>query len=124
MNTALLKRAFLIDGLGCLASVVLLVGAAAFLSGPLGLGAGFLQAAGWLLLPVTLLFFWIARTGSRPLGTLGVAGNAAWVVASAVAIPVMQPTALGALAIAGQAAAVAVIAWFEYQGLKRAASVA
>lgn len=119
MNDVMLKRAFLVDGVGSMASVALLVGGAKALSGPLGLSETFLTATGWVLLPVALLFFWIARTGSRPLALLGVVGNEAWVVASVIAIPVLQPTLLGASVIAGQAAAVAAIAWFEYRGLKR-----
>jgi hypothetical protein len=120
MDDTMLKRAFLVDGLGSLASVALLIGGASALSGPLGLSQTFLSTVGWLLLPVALLFFWIARTGSRPLAMVGLIGNEAWVVASAIAIPVLQPTLLGAVVIAGQAAAVAAIAWFEYHGLKRA----
>ncbi len=122
MSDTLLKRAFLIDGLGSLASTIVLVGGAAVLADPLGLSAGFLAATGWLLLPVALLFLWIARTGAQPLAMIGIVGNAAWVLASVVAIPILQPTVLGVTVIAVQAALVAEIAWFEWRGLRRARS--
>lgn len=117
MNDTLLKRSFLIDAIGCAASVVLLVAGADALAGPLGLSAGFLAITGWLLLPVTFLFLAIVRTGSRPLAMIGVAGNLAWVVASAAVIPILNPTPIGAAFIAAQAVAVLAIAWFEYRGL-------
>lgn len=120
MSDTYLKRAFLVDGIGSLASTALLIGGASALAGPLGLSAGFLTVTGWLLLPVSLMFFWIARTGSRPLATVGIAGNLAWVVASVAIIPVLQPTMLGIAVILGQAALVAEIAWFEWRGLQRA----
>jgi hypothetical protein len=124
MSDTLLKRAFLVDGVGSLASTIVLVGGATVLADPLGLSADFLAATGWLLLPVALLFLWIARTGAQPLAMIGIVGNAAWVLASVVAIPILQPTVLGVTVIAVQAALVAEIAWFEWRGLRRARSAA
>ena len=124
MSDTLLNRAFLVDGVGSLASTIVLVGGATVLADPLGLSADFLAATGWLLLPVALLFLWIARTGAQPLAMIGIVGNAAWVLASVVAIPILQPTVLGVTVIAVQAALVAEIAWFEWRGLRRARSAA
>ena len=124
MNDRLLKNAFLADGLGSLASAALLVVGADLLTRPLGLGTDFLTTTGWLLLPCAALFLWIARTGSRTLAATGVLGNLVWVLASAVAIPILQPTMLGAVIIAAQAAAVLAIAALEYRGLRRAQAVA
>lgn len=120
MTDLLLKRAFLVDGLGSLVCTAALVGGAALLADPLGLSAGFLTTTGWLLLPCAILFLWIARTGSQGLATIGIAGNAVWVLASVAAIPVLQPATLGAVVILAQAVMVAEIAWFEWRGLKRA----
>jgi hypothetical protein len=120
MTDTLLKRAFLVDGIGSLASTAVLVADAEVLADPLGLSVGFLTTTGWLLLPVALLFFWIARTGTQSLAMIGIAGNVAWVLASVAAIPILAPTTLGAVVILVQAVLVAEIAWFEWRGLKRA----
>lgn len=120
MTDTLLKRAFLVDALGSLASTAVLIAGAPALAGPLGLTSGFLTATGWLLLPVALLFFFIARTGARSLAIIGIAGNAAWVLASALAIPILAPTTLGVVVILVQAVLVAEVAWFEWRGLKQA----
>lgn len=119
MNDTLLKRAFLTDGIGSLATAAVLILDAHLLTEPLGLSSSFLTITGWLLIPCAALFFSIARTGSRPLGTFGVIGNLAWVLASAVAIPILQPTTLGGWVIAIQALLVLGIAWFEWRGLQR-----
>jgi hypothetical protein len=120
MQDTFLKRVFLIDALSCFASFGLLAGFAKQLSAAFGLDAEFLAAAGWVLLPVAILFLWVARTGSRPLATLGAIGNLGWVAASFAVIPLLQPTPLGALFVAGQALAVLAITWFELKGLRRA----
>jgi hypothetical protein len=120
MEDTLLKRVFLIDAFSGFASFAILAGFAQPLSAALGLDAGFLAAAGWVLLPVAILFFWVARTGSRPLAILGAVGNLAWVTASFAVIPLLQPTPLGALIVAGQALVVLAIAWFEIKALRRA----
>lgn len=124
MHNMLLKRAFLIDAAGCLASFGLLAGFADPLAAAFGPDAGFVAGAGWALLPVALLFFWIARTGSRPLATLGAVGNLAWVAASFSVVALLQPTPLGALFIVGQALAVLAMTWFEFKGLRQTALAA
>jgi hypothetical protein len=120
MQDTILKRVFLIDALSCLASFALLAGFAQPLSAAFGLDAEFLAAAGWILLPVAILFLWVARTGSRPLAMLGAVGNLAWAAVSFAIIPLLQPTPFGALFVAGQALAVLAITWFELKGLRRA----
>jgi hypothetical protein len=119
MQDIFLKRVFLVDALSCLASFGLLAGFARPLSAAFGLDAGFVAAAGWVLLPVAMLFFWVARAGSRSLATLGVVGNLVWVAVSFAVIPLLQPTPLGALFVGGQALAVLAITWFELKGLRR-----
>jgi hypothetical protein len=124
MSDRLLKQAALTDGSVSLLVAVPLIALAPVLAGPLGISPTFLTIAAWSIVPFALMFLWVARTGSRPLATFGVIGNALWVIASVVAIPVLQPTPLGAAFIVGQALAVAAFGWFQYQGLKRVRAAA
>ncbi len=120
MSDTLLKRAALTDGTLSLAFAAPIIALAPILAGPLGISASFLTVAGWVIVPFALLFLYVARTGSRPLATIGAVGNGAWAVASLVAIPLLEPTVLGAALIAGQAALVAALGWFQYLGLRQA----
>jgi hypothetical protein len=119
MNDTLLKRAALTDGTVSLLFALPLITLASDLSKLLGLSVDFLIVAGWAIVPPALLFLWIARTGSRPLATFGVIGNAAWVVTSFAAIPLLQPSLLGVALIAAQGLAVAAFGWFQFRGLKQ-----
>jgi len=124
MNDTLLKRAALTDGLISLAVAGVLIVDAPMLSEPFGLSQSFINAVGWVIVPFALAWLYVAATGARPLARLGVIGNVSWAVASALAIPLLQPTALGVAAIAVQAAAVLALAHFQHRGLQRVSAVA
>jgi hypothetical protein len=122
MNDTLLKRAALADGLVSLAVAGLLIVDAPLLAKPLGLTQSFLTIVGWVIVPFALAWFFVAATRSRPLARFGVIGNLLWAIASAAAIPILQPTALGIAFIAIQAATVLALAYFQNRGLERIAS--
>lgn len=120
MPDTLLKRAALTDGTISLIFALPLLTSASRITELLGLSEEFLTVAGWLIVPPALLFLWIARTGSRSMAAVGVVGNALWVIASLIAIPLLRPTPLGVALILAQAVAVAAFAWFQNLGLQRA----
>jgi hypothetical protein len=124
MDDTLLRRAALADGLASLAVAGLLIAGAPFLARPLGMEEGYLVGAGWVVLPFVLAWFYVAVTASRPLARAGVFGNVVWAAASAIAVPILQPTALGAAFIAVQAATVLALAYFQNRGLQRLDAVA
>jgi hypothetical protein len=120
---ALLKRALLVDAIGCSASVVLTLAAASWLSPHLGLPVALLNGAGLVLIPfVALLAVTVfKRRPPAPLVGLVIGFNLAWVVASVGLLisGVVAPTALGMVVVAGQAAAVLGIAVLQYLGWQR-----
>ena len=124
MTDTLLKRAALADGLISLAVAAVLILDAALLAEPLGLTQGFTATAGWVIVPFALAWLYVAATGARSLARLGVIGNVGWAVASAVAIPILSPTLLGAGFIAVQAATVLALAYFQNKGLQRSSAAA
>src|SRR5687767_8308896 len=124
MHDTLLKRAALPDGLISLAVAGLLIADAPLLAQPLGLSQSFIGTVGWVILPFALAWLYVAATGSRALARLGVIGNVLWAVASAVAIPVLRPGALGVAVILVQAATVLTLAYFQQRGLHRSQAAA
>lgn len=121
MNAQFLKRVFLVDAITCFASFALLVLAADALAPLLGLSAGFLRGAGWLLLPVAALFGWIATRAQPPLPVvwLGILGNLGWVAASFAVVAAFEPTPVGAAVVIAQALAVLALAVLEYRGVQQ-----
>jgi hypothetical protein len=123
--TTLLKRALLVDAIACSASVILLLGAAGWLSSYLGLPVALLVGAGLVLIPfVALLAFTVSRP--RPpalLVGLVIGFNLAWMVASIglLVAGVVAPTTLGLVVVAGQAVAVLGLAVLQYLGWQRQA---
>lgn len=122
MQATFLKRVFAFDAATGFASFVLLVLGAEALAPLLGLSAGFLSAAGWLLLPVAGLFAFIATRAVPPTGLvwLGIIGNLGWVIASFAVLGLLDPTPLGVGFVVAQALAVLLLAWLEYRGVTRA----
>ena len=119
-----LRRTLAVDAATCAGMGALLFIFSQPMSGLLGLPAGLLYYAGIALFPCAALMI-LARTRqplSRVLAWVIIAGNAAWVLASALILIVTAPTALGYAFVIAQAVAVAVLAELEYVGLSRAAS--
>lgn len=110
-----------LDALTCLAAGALMLLGAGLLSPLLGLPSMLLTVAGASLLPIAALFAWMSRQPASPppLLPLAVVGNIAWVLGSIAVLVVCSPSLLGVVFVAGQAAAVAVLALLESRALGR-----
>jgi hypothetical protein len=124
----LLRFALTIDAIASGASAVLLLAAAGFLSGLLGLPEELLRIAGIVLVPfVALVGYLAAREAPAPGAVWAVILiNLAWVAASALLLVggFVSPTMIGFAIVAAQAVAVLIIADLQYFGLRRIASAA
>lgn len=110
-----------IDAATCAGLGLLLVVASGPVAAVTALPATLLFYAGLSLLPIAGFMLLAAR--SPMLGGLAIAGNVGWVVASVALLlsDWIAPNALGVVFIAGQAAAVAVLAWMEMTALRAVA---
>lgn len=125
--TTFLKRVLFLDAASCIGMGAGLALAGASLAAPLGLPAPLLTAAGIVLIPIGLFMAFVATRAAPPalLVWLVILGNLAW-VAKSVGVILLFPaiTALGAAFVLAQAAWVALMAWLEHAGLRRAPAVA
>lgn len=124
-----LKQALVLDAASALLFVILCLGFTEPLVQLTGLPGGVVTAAGWICVPCVVLFLHQAFAPSRALLALVVAGNAAWVLASAIVWIACwdQLTAVGHALLIAQAAAVELFAILEWRGakaLRRAAAAA
>ena len=121
--TAFLRRVLALDSASCALLGLLLTLDGAALSPLLGLGERLLFGAGLLLLPLAGLIGWLASRPAPPrlLVWLVIVGNLAWVAESVLLIATESGriTPFGTAFVAGQAAAVLVVALLEYAGLRR-----
>ncbi|HEX8572590.1 MAG TPA: hypothetical protein VF759_07560 [Allosphingosinicella sp.] len=122
-STTFLRRILALDSASCALLGGLLTLDSAALSPLLGLGERLLLGAGLLLLPVAAFIGWLASRPNPPslLVWLVIVGNAAWTAESFLLIAMEggRITPLGTAFVAGQAAAVLVVALLEYAGLRR-----
>ena len=122
-STTFLRRILALDSASCalLGLVLCLDGGA--LSPLFGLGERLLFGAGLLLLPLAAFIAWLASRPAppSPLVWLVIVGNVAWAAESFLLVGTESGriTALGTAFVAGQAAAVLVVALLEYAGLRR-----
>ncbi len=123
-----LRTVLLLDAVTCVATGLLMALGADILAGYTALPAPLLRYAGLSLFPVAAF---IALVGTR--GRLApaavwivVGGNALWVAGSVLLLVsgLIAPNVLGYIFVAGQAAAVAVLAELEYVGLRQTLAVA
>ncbi|MDY6944122.1 MAG: hypothetical protein SXG53_00265 [Pseudomonadota bacterium] len=126
-TSSFLRRVVLLDAVSCAAIGLLLVTCNGLLADVLSLPGGLLREAGVMLLPFAcLLGFMSMRTRPpRALVWAVIVANAIWAIDSIVLLFTgwVQPTLLGHLFIAGQAAFVAALARLEYIGLRRSVAV-
>ncbi|MDQ3692829.1 MAG: hypothetical protein M3464_04280 [Chloroflexota bacterium] len=122
-NRTSLQPVLLLDAIGSGGGAVFLLTATGWLSPHLGLSTSLLRGAAVILIPfvVVLLVAVLAGATSRPLIGVIVAFNVVWVVASIglLLFGRVSPTALGVAVVLAQAAAVAVVAWFQYAAIHR-----
>jgi hypothetical protein len=123
----LLRKALLADAITSGLTGVLLILAANALGSPLGLPVGLLRWSGVILIPFAALVGWLQRQTrlQRPLVFAVVALNAVWALDSVILLFTgwVQPTALGEMFVLAQAGAVAVLAEFQFVGLRRSTYV-
>lgn len=128
MTASTLRKVLALDAASCAASFVLCVPLGGFAAEFTGLPAAVVGLGGWICLAAAALFAALALSTrpSRPLVLLAAWGNAGWVVASLGVVVVLgaQMTALGIALVIGQAAAVAVLAWLEFVGVRPLAAAA
>jgi len=118
-----LRRVLLADALSGLAMGLILIAGAGVLEPLLGLPAGLLREAGFILLAVVAFvgYTGLRKELSRRLVWAVVIVNALWVVDSFVLLfsGWVAPTVLGQLFLVGQAVIVAVFAELEFFGVRR-----
>ena len=117
------SRLLLIDAATCGTMGVLLLLAARSLDVMLGLPASLLRSVGLVLVPFAVLLVWLAprAVALRQAVRLVVGGNVLWVIASVLLLVSgeVDPTPLGTLFIAAQAAVVALLAILEHRAVAR-----
>lgn len=121
-NSLFLRSIFKLDALTCFAFFLLLAFGAGTLAPLIGLDAGFIRIAGWVLLPCAALFLWLGtRVPPLTIAVLGILGNFLWVAESIAVIVTRQSviTAFGVAFIGVQAAGVLGLALLESYGVKR-----
>lgn len=127
-SSSLLQTALLADAVVSGATGLLLAFGADPLALWLGLPAALLRGAGLSLLPFAALLVWLARRRSpaRLLVWAVIAYNALWTVDSLwlLASGWVSPTLLGYAFVVAQALAVALLAGWQYLGLRREPAVA
>lgn len=123
-TSSLLIKVLLIDAGLSGATGLAMFTAAGPLAELLGLPAGLLRWAGLALVPFAAFLLWLARQNPIPRGaTLAVvAANLLWTLASVALLLSgrVAPSLFGTVFTLGQAVAVAVLAEFQYLGLRRA----
>lgn len=121
--TSFLRRILALDALSCAAMGLAMAPFAAALAPMLGLPAGLVRGAGWLLLPLALLIGWLAARPAPPRALVWavILGNLIWIVESMIVLARHADalTAAGTALVAGQAAAVLALSALEYVGLAR-----
>jgi hypothetical protein len=119
----LLRRAILADAVFSGASALLLSLSAGALAPLVSLPEALLRETGLFLIAYAALVGWPGTRQSmpKPLLWIGVAGNAAWIIASIALLfsGAVTPNLLGEAAVAMQAIAVGVFAELQYIGLRR-----
>jgi hypothetical protein len=121
-----LRRALILDAAASGATAVLLIVAAGFLDGLLGLPVGLLRGAGLVLVPyVAFVVFVATRQRPEPAAVITIiASNALWAAASVLLLlsGKVAPTGLGIAFVLGQAMVVALLGELQYVGLRRPAA--
>jgi CHASE2 domain-containing sensor protein len=123
-----LRQALLADAVTSAACAVLMIAAAGFLEGLLGLPAALLRGAGLVLLPFVACLAVLATRESVPRAAVWavIGANALWAVESALLLLTgwVDPTPAGIVFVIAQGAVVALYAELQIVGLRRSAALA
>lgn len=126
-TSTFLRRVLLLDAVSCAGMGLLLVTFGGGLSGLFNLQASLLQQASMVLLPFALVLAFLSTRARLPRAAVWavIVANAIWAIDSIVLLFTgwVQPSLLGYLFVAGQAAFVAVILELEYIGLRKSPAV-
>lgn len=126
-TSTFLRRVLVLDAVSCAGLGLLLMTFSGWLSGPLNLPVALLQQASIVLLPFALLLAFLSTRARLPRAAVWavIVANAIWTIDSIVLLFTgwVQPSLLGYLFVAGQAAFVAVVVELEYIGLRRSVEV-
>ena len=118
-NPFSLRNVLSADAITCLAMAGLLGANSATLALWLGLPPALLFWAGMALIPCAALMALAAAKPSAARVWLIVLGNVAWIIGSLLVLAMhVDKTPAGTAFVALQAAAVAVLAWLEFRGLR------
>lgn len=122
-----LRRVLVLDAVSCAGMGLLLMTFSGWLSGVLHLPVALLQQASIVLLPFAVLLAFLSTRARLPRAAVSavIVANAIWALDSIVLLFTgwVQPSLLGYLFVAGQAAFVAVLAELEYIGLRKSVAV-
>jgi hypothetical protein len=122
-SSSFLRRALLLDAAASGATALLVIVAAGFLDGLLGLPAALLRGAGLVLLPYVAFVIYAGTREIIPPPAVWtiIAANALWALASVLLLlsGLVAPTLLGYAFVIGQAAVVALLGELPYVGLRR-----
>lgn len=118
-----LRTLLYVDFAGALATVLVLILAAAPLAPQVGIGAAVLRSAGVVLVPFVLLVLSSARGNEaffvRPRRRFIIAFNSAWFVASLLLLALGTLTVVGKWIVAAQAAVIVPLVGYELAALRR-----
>jgi hypothetical protein len=127
-TSTFLRRILLLDAVSCAGMGLLMVTFSGWLAGVLSLPVELLQQASVVLLPFALLLAFLSTRARLPRAAVWavIVANAIWAIDSILLLFTgwVQPSLLGYVFVAGQAAFVAVMVELEYIGLRKSAASA
>jgi hypothetical protein len=127
-TSAFLRRVLVLDAVSCAGLGLLLLTFSGWLSGASSLPVALLQQASMVLLPFAALLTFLSTRARLPRAAVWavIVANAIWAIDSIVLSfsGWVQPSLLGQLFVAGQAAFVAVMVELEYIGLRKSVATA
>jgi hypothetical protein len=126
-SASFLRKVLLVDAATCAGAGALMSGGAGALAPLMNLPSALLLEAGIALFPVAAFIGFVATRArlSTAAVWIVIVGNSLWIAGSlwVMAGGTVAPNALGQSFVAGQAGAVAVLAFLEYIGVTRVAGL-
>jgi hypothetical protein len=127
-TSTFLRRILLLDAVSCAGMGLSMMTFSGWLSGVLNLPVELLLQASAVLLPFALLLAFLSTRARLPRAAVWavIVANAIWAIDSIALLFTgwVQPSLMGYLFVAGQAAFVAVMVELEYIGLRKSVAIA